>query len=167
MKTLKSIATVLGLFLAIALQAQVTVNVNVGTPPAWGPAENTQVRYYYLPDVEAYYDVPSAQFIYYSGGVWVHRKYLPSQYRNYDLYGGYKVIMTDYHGNTPYVQFKEHKVQYAKGYHGSPQKTIGVRPGQGQSNGKGNPGNIKAPGKGSPKGMNKSQGSGGGKGHKK
>jgi len=167
MKALKLIATGLGLFLAIALQAQVTVNVNVGTPPAWGPAENTQVTYYYLPDVEAYYDVPSAQFIYYSGGVWVHRKYLPTRYRSYDLYGGYKVIMTDYHGKTPYTHFKEHKMKYAKGYHGHPQKTIGERPGQGHSTNKGHPGNSKASGKGNPKSMNKSKGHGGGKGHKK
>jgi hypothetical protein len=179
MKTLKIIVSVLGLFLAISLQAQVTVNVNVGTPPAWGPAENTQVRYYYLPDVEAYYDVPSAQFIYYSGGLWVHRKYLPSRYKSYDLYGGYKVVMSDYHGSAPYTHFKEHKMKYAKGYHGHPQKTIGEKPGQGHSNDKGNPGNIKTTGKGNPKGMNKSpdkgnpkgmsksSGKGGGKGHKK
>jgi len=41
--------------------------------------------------------------------------------------------MTDYHGNTPYVHFKDHKTKYGKGYHGKPQKTIGEKPGKGHS----------------------------------
>ncbi|TRZ48013.1 hypothetical protein D4S03_10485 [bacterium] len=57
-------------------------------------------------------------------------------------------------------------MKYAKGYRGHPQKTIGERPGQGHSNDKGHQGNSKATGKGNPKSMNKSQGHGGGKGHK-
>ena len=124
------------LFLAISLHAQVSVNVNIGVPPPWGPVGYTTVRYYYLPDVEAYYDVQSSMFIYYGGGVWVHRAYLPAQYKNYDLYGGYKVVMKDYHGNAPYAHFKEHKVKYAKGYHGGPQRTIGERPGKGHPDSK-------------------------------
>ncbi len=87
-------------------------------------------RYYYLPDVEAYYDVQSSMFIYYEGGVWVHRGYLPARYRNYDLYGGYKVVMTDYRGNTPYTHFAEHKTKYGRGYHREAQRTIGERPGR-------------------------------------
>ncbi|MDO8928397.1 MAG: hypothetical protein Q7W54_05345, partial [Bacteroidota bacterium] len=118
MKALKFIIIGILLFFATSGQAQISVNVNLGAPPLWGPAGYTDVQYYYLPDVEAYYDVPSSQFIYFSGGTWVHRTYLPSRYRNYDLYNGYKVVMTDYRGNTPYTYFKEHKVKYAKGYKG-------------------------------------------------
>ena len=51
-------------FIAIAAQAQVSVNVNLGTPPIWAPADREEVQYYYLPDIDAYYDVPSARFIY-------------------------------------------------------------------------------------------------------
>jgi hypothetical protein len=128
MKTLKLIVIALGLFLAGSIQAQVSVNVNIGSPPMWGPAGYSYVQYYYLPDVEAYYDVPSSMFIYQSGGVWIHRTYLPARYRHYDLYNGYKVVMTDYHGNTPYTHYKEHKYKYAKGYRGPSQKSIGNRP---------------------------------------
>lgn len=108
--------------------AQVSVNVNIGTPPPWGPAGYTEVRYYYLPDVEAYYDVQTAMFIYYGGGTWVRRTYLPVRYRSYDLYSGYKVVMTDYHGDAPYVHFRDYKKKYARGYHKEAQKTIGERP---------------------------------------
>ena len=94
----------------------------------WGPVGYTGARYYYLPDVESYYDVQSSMFIYYSGGAWIHRAYLPERYRGYDLYGGYKVVMKDYRGNAPYTHFNEYKKKYTRGYHGETQRTIGVRP---------------------------------------
>lgn len=121
------------LLLTGTVHAQVVVNVNIGSPPQWGPAGYSEVQYYYLPDVEAYYDVHSSMFIYNTGGTWVHRKYLPRQYRNYDLYNGYKVVMSDYRGNTPYTHFSEHKARYSKGYRGDPQKNIGEKPGKGGS----------------------------------
>lgn len=135
MKTLKLLVLLILLFLAGTTQAQVSLNVNVGSPPLWGPAGYSNVQYYYLPDVEAYYDVPSSMFIYQSEGNWIHRKYLPVRYRNYDLYSGYKVVMTDYHGKQPYYNHKDYKIKYAKGYHGPAQKNIGAKPGKGSPNG--------------------------------
>jgi hypothetical protein len=132
MKTLKLIVIATVLFVAVTVQAQVSVSINF-SPPSWGPVGSNQVRYYYLPDVEAYYDVQSSMFIYYNGGTWVHRAYLPERYRNYDLYGGYKVVMNDYHGNKPYSNFNDHKRKYYKGYRGQSQRTVGVRPGKGNS----------------------------------
>lgn len=128
MKTIKLILIGVGLFFASQTQAQISVNIHLGKAPMWGPAENTQVRYYYLPDIEAYYDIQSEMFIFYSGNRWIRSTYLPRQYRNYDLYNGYKVIMTDYRGNKPYIYYKEHKTKYAKGYRDHDQRTIGQRP---------------------------------------
>jgi len=135
MKILKSLLLGTALLLAGATQAQVSISVNIGSPPLWGPIGYTDVQYYYLPDVEAYYDLRSSQFIYLTAGEWVHRTYLPIRYRNYDLYNGYKVVMTDYRGNTPYVHFRDHKIKYAKGYHGQPQKNIGEKPGKAKQHG--------------------------------
>jgi hypothetical protein len=133
MKTIK-LFSVLGLVLFTGIaQAQLTVNISIGTPPQWGPIGYTDVRYYYLPAVEAYYDVQTTTFIYYSDGVWVRRYNLPSRYRSYDLYGGYKVVMSDYRGETPYVHFADQKTKYNRSYRGIPQRTIGEKPGQGNS----------------------------------
>ncbi|NTW24306.1 MAG: hypothetical protein HGA37_06375 [Lentimicrobium sp.] len=129
MKTLKVVITGLAIIISYGLQAQVSVNVNIGSPPQWGPAGYSDVQYYYLPDVYSYYDVRSSMFIYQSNGVWIRRAYLPPRYRNYDLYGGYKVVMRDYHGNTPYVHYRDHKHKYAKGYRGPAQRNIGTKPG--------------------------------------
>ena len=131
MKTLKLAALGIVLFLSITAKAQVSVNVNVGSPPAWGPQGYEHDRYYYLPDVEAYYDVQTAMFIYMVDGRWEHHAHLAGQYRDYDLYGGYKVVMTDYRGDRPYDNFKEYHSRYAKGYRGAPQKTIRERPARG------------------------------------
>jgi hypothetical protein len=133
MKALKLIVAGMALLLAGAVQAQVAVNVNIGTPPLWGPVGYTEVRYYYLPDVESYYDIQAAMFICYVEGQWVHRANLPSRYKSYDLYDGYKVVLTDYYGNAPYINFTDHKTKYVKGYRGPAQKTYGEKPEKGKS----------------------------------
>jgi len=140
MKTMKLIIIGL-LFLGTgSIQAQVSVNVNIGTPPPpvvvvkpqpkvvvvsppeWGPAGYDNMEYYYLPDIQVYYDIRLAQYIYFGGGKWIRSPRLPAYCRNYNLYNGYKVVLTDYHGNSPYVYFNAHKVKYYKGYKGKPQK---------------------------------------------
>lgn len=124
MKTLR--LSLLGILLVVsnALMAQVTVTI--GSPPAWGPVGYAGARYYYLPDVEAYYDIQSSQFIYYQPTGWVYASRLPSRYKHYNLYNGYKVVMTGYRGNTPYDHFTAHKRDFKKGsYHGEKQKTNG------------------------------------------
>jgi hypothetical protein len=134
MKALKFLVIGTLLLFAGSVQAQISVRLNLGTPPQWGPSGYSDVRYYYLPDVEAYYDVQSSMFIYSNGVSWVKRSSLPTRYRNYDLYGGYKVPMSDYRGTRPYSDFRKHKVQYAKGYRGQAQRNIGERPERVNSN---------------------------------
>lgn len=113
MKSLKLLLIVGTFFIIGIAQAQIGVSINVGTAPAWGIRGNVS-RYYYLPDVESYYDVESSMFIYNDGGVWVHRAYLPERYRGYDLYHGNRIMMTDYHGNSPYSHYEEHRMRYGR-----------------------------------------------------
>jgi len=126
MKTIKFL--VLGMILAFAgtAQGQVSVNFHIGTAPAWGPRGYDNVRYYYLPDVEAYYDVNTAMFIYISGNTWIRRSYLPSRYRGYDLYHGRKVVMNNYHGNSPYYNHKVYRAKYGRANQGN-QQNMGNR----------------------------------------
>jgi hypothetical protein len=46
--------------------AQVRVNINIGSQPVWGPVGYDHVDYYYLPDIETYYYVPTRQFVYFN-----------------------------------------------------------------------------------------------------
>lgn len=115
MKSLKLIIIGIMLFLTSAVQAHVKDSVSKGLPPAWGLIGYSEVRYYFLPDLETYYDIQTSMFIYYKRGQWVHSTKLPKQYKNYDLYGGYKVAITDYVGETPYTYFNVHRTKYSKG----------------------------------------------------
>lgn len=140
MKTIKLFITAFLFFAGSTTQAQISVNVNIGTPapvvvespkvviaspPEWGPVGYDEVEYYYLPDIQVYYDIRLSQYIYFGNGKWIRSRNLPSRCRNYDLYHGYKVVLTDYHGHSPYSHFNNHKVKYHKGYKGKPQKCRG------------------------------------------
>lgn len=168
MKTLKFLLTGLCFIAFSQMNAQVSVNVNIGSPPAWGPAGYSEVRYYYLPDIDTYYDVTTGQYIYVTNGNWVRANTLPVVYRNYNLYSGYKVVLNDYRGATPYVYYKTHKVKYPHGYRPGPQRTVGLPPGQAKklrvapAPGRGNVVVVKEKGKG-PKGHGHGPGHGHGK----
>jgi hypothetical protein len=125
MKTLKLIAVGMILLVSSSIQAQVSVNLNIGTAPSWGPYGYSQAEYYYLPDVQAYFDIRASQFIFFGNGRWLRSRYLPRQYRNYDLNTGYKVVLNNYHGNRPYTNFHNDRKRYYKGYRHGDQRTIG------------------------------------------
>lgn len=117
MKNLKRILLIAILFASVgATQAQVSVNVNIGSRPVWCPEEEySTVDFYYLPEVQSYYDVRSSQFVYLSQGRWIRNKNLPSRYRSYDLRKSKRVSLKGYKGNAPYAHFHNHeKVIYVK-----------------------------------------------------
>jgi hypothetical protein len=60
--------------------------------PQWAPDYNSVVRYYYLPDIEVYYDLSLREFVYLSNGRWMYSRVLPPVYSYYDLYPGNVVV---------------------------------------------------------------------------
>src|SRR6187399_893806 len=131
--------------------AQVSVNVNIGSQPTWGPIGYDYVDCYYL---------PKHQFVYLSNGQWIFATSLPSRYRSYNLYSGYKVVINE---PKPYLHYTTHKVTYAK-YKGNNGKQVIIRnsndpkyyvvKGHPKYNG-GNNGNGKGNGNGGGKGKGK------------
>lgn len=108
----------LAMFSITSAHAQVAVSVNIGAAPAWAPAGYAPADYYYLPEINAYYDAPRVQFIYVSGGRWVRAARLPVAYRHYDLHRAPKVVIHDYHGMAPYKYCHDHKARYYKEHPG-------------------------------------------------
>ncbi len=98
-------------FLSFRSSAQVHVNINIGSQPSWGPEGYDYAEYYYLPDVECYYNVPKRQFIYMNNGRWNFSLSLPSRYRDYDLNNGYKVVINS---RNAYYNFDNDRVRYAR-----------------------------------------------------
>ena len=111
MKSIKiAILIIILSLLSNVMFAQVSVGINIGIPVA--------ARYYYLQDIEAYFDIQASMYIYHSGSRWIHARVLPSSYGHYDFNNGHKVIINDYRGNSPYIYFKHHRTQFPKGHYG-------------------------------------------------
>jgi hypothetical protein len=112
-RTLTTLSAILVITTAsvVSANAQVSVNVNIGAQPMWAPVGYASAEYYYLPDIECYYNVPRRQFVYLSGPNWVFSYNLPSRCRGYDLYSGYKVVCA---GPRPYTNFYHDREAYAR-----------------------------------------------------
>ncbi|MHC1781060.1 MAG: hypothetical protein AB9922_12580 [Bacteroidales bacterium] len=89
--------------------AQISVRINIGNQPMWGPYGYDYVEYYYLPEIDVYYYVPGRQFIYFENGHWVRRHYLPKRYRGFDLYSAIKYIINE---SRPYHRHDYYKSRF-------------------------------------------------------
>lgn len=115
---MKKLIIALGLGLTIAMfntssiEAQhVSVNINLDIQPAWGPSGYHYADFYYIPELNIYYDVNHGLFVYLSGRRWVSNIYLPKKYHKYDFYLMHKVVLNDIYN--PWVHNKYHKRSYA------------------------------------------------------
>jgi hypothetical protein len=91
-------------------QVGISLNFNVDRQPVWGPTGYDHVEYYYLPDIEAYYNVPQHMFYTNERGRWVGRSRLPSRFHNFDFYHSYKVVVNE---REPYRQHDKYRDQYS------------------------------------------------------
>jgi hypothetical protein len=98
------------IYKAADAQVRVSLNVNVGSQPQWGPSGYDHVDYYYMPDLDVYYNVPSRTYTYLQGNHWVTVNAVPSQYRNYDFYKGYKVVVNE---QNPWKHNDNYRTRYA------------------------------------------------------
>ena len=114
-KYLLTILVVTAFFFSSDLTSQVRVNLNVnlGVRPTWGLPGNYSGDYYYLPEIDSYYDIPRHQFIYFDGFGWVFASALPYQFRDYDLYNGYKVVINE---PRPYLNNQMYRQRYSRYY---------------------------------------------------
>ncbi len=89
------------------VQAQ---EININIQPAWGPIGYDYAEFYYIPEIDVYYDVINQLFYYYSGGRWVGAHFLPVKYRKYDLYNMYKVVLNG--EPQPWLFNRDHRRAY-------------------------------------------------------
>jgi hypothetical protein len=79
------------IYKAADAQVRVNLNVNLGTQPKWAQSNYEQVNYYYLPDLDMYYNVPNRTYTYLQGRRWVTVNAVPQ----HDFNRGYKVVVND------------------------------------------------------------------------
>ena len=91
---LLSFVTLIYFFIGCETSAGVTQS-NQYTNPSWAPAYSPGVRYYYLPDIETYYDLSNRDFIYLNNGQWLFSNNLPYMYSDYDLNSGFAIYLNN------------------------------------------------------------------------
>lgn len=99
---------------AKSADAQVSVNINIGSQPSWGPSGYDYARYYYMPELDVYYDVSSRHYVYLQGSSWVTHASLPRRHRGIDLYRTRKVVIND---SYPWKRHKHHRSHYSHRSH--------------------------------------------------
>lgn len=108
---LSALIASLSLFLQ-PVKAQSTVKINIEVQPAWGPTGYEQADYYYLPEINSYYEVAKKRYVYENDGRWKFSKTLPAKYKTHDVYKMYKVVINE---PTPYKNNLRHRNEY-QGY---------------------------------------------------
>ncbi|NUY79769.1 hypothetical protein HUK80_02595 [Flavobacterium sp. MAH-1] len=73
---------------------------------------NCQIRYYYYPNLEAYFDNLNSIYIFKDKGIWVKEKEIPSGYRGYGLFNKAHIAINDYDDEDPTQFLEAHRKKY-------------------------------------------------------
>ena len=105
------------------------VSFNYSNAQPQANSENTdsgykyeEVRYYYFPNMEAYYDAKVGMYLYVEDGEWIESEVLEPKSRGYSLKNGAYVMIKDYLGDEPYAMLREHKRLYPADYSSRPKR---------------------------------------------
>lgn len=112
-KLFYSIALIAVVFFALPSTAQISIQINVGSQPQWGPSGYDYARYYYMPEYDMYYDVLHERYVYWDYNRWVQQPVLPARYHHLDLYRTYKVVVNDVHPWTQHQYYRNKYYSYA------------------------------------------------------
>jgi hypothetical protein len=93
-----------------------TVSTGSYENPQWAPPYYSGARYYYLPDLELYYDLGTREYIYLMDGQWNFSPYLPTMYRDYDLSNGFCVVL-DVNVYRPWLHYQYYISHYPRYYY--------------------------------------------------
>ena len=93
----------------------VNINLNI---PTWAPQYDNvnQVQYYYLPDIESYYDVYNREFVCFENGNWIFAPQLPQRYAWYDFNNSFSVVL-DYSAREPWRYHNFYVEHYPRNYY--------------------------------------------------
>jgi len=131
-KLFKIIASSFILLITISASTTSTAQVSVGVGvnirlPFWAPtyANVDRVRYYYLPDIECYFDVWNQEFVYLQDGNWMFASQLPQSYAGYDFNANPFVVVLDWNVHEPWMHFHYYVAHYPKFYYRTVYKNEG------------------------------------------
>ena len=117
---MKSLYLTLGIILTINInstaQSNVYPDLNLEATTILENEMATDIRYYYYPNLQAYFDTETLTYLYSKNKEWVESTRIPAGHMGYSIYNNKKVAITDYLGDTPYEFIEDHKKQYPAQY---------------------------------------------------
>lgn len=109
----KSVYVIALLVILVGNLTNAQENSEVNYAPEVNTASTYRIaKYQYLPNLEAYYNKETSEYIFKNNGEWKVGKEIPSGYRGYSIYNGYRVDITDYFDDKPYEKLAYHKKQF-------------------------------------------------------
>jgi hypothetical protein len=84
------------------------------------PTTFVEVRYYYYPNLEAYFDTKIAMYIFKKDGQWTKSETIDTSYRGYSIKNGAYVMLKNFTEDEPYAYIEEHKRTYPADYSSRP-----------------------------------------------
>ncbi len=95
--------------------AQIRVNVNIGTPVRQSPWYATDDNYYYLPEQGVYYNVNRRMYVFQNNNQWVYAPNLPGSYRGFNWKKSHYVQVRD---RVPFNYHNAYASRYDRNYRG-------------------------------------------------
>lgn len=113
MKKVNKICIVLLVFIAQITSAQKQKPEAV---PLLNPETNCLLRYYYFPNLEAYFDTQKKIYYYKEDGNWITGDEIPNGYRGYSLFNKIYVYINDYDDDNicQFITLHKKKFPYTK-----------------------------------------------------
>lgn len=109
-KSLQLFSTLLVfVFNTVSAQENTTENTSISSMKE---TTTEMFRYYFYPNYEAYYDNKTSLYIFKENGKWIQNKEIPTAFRGYSVYNNYKVEITDYNGEIPFLNIVENKKSF-------------------------------------------------------
>lgn len=133
MKNLKFVVCIIASLIPLMIQSQIELRNTVAELRNTVNAEKEcrlpkdtmtlkAIRYYYYPNLNAYYDKKYSYFIFKQNGEWIKNDKIASNYRGYSAFNNYHVEIVDYFSERPYELLDLHKKVYPCDFTGRIQK---------------------------------------------
>ena len=103
-----------GLFIVFSIQSGFTQtrDKNIKEVPIYNSINHCQLRYYYYPNLDAYFDTQKKIFYFKEKGDWKTAEQIPNGYRGYSMYNNYSLFITDYDDDNICQFINVHKKKY-------------------------------------------------------
>ena len=100
------------------------VNVQSNKKETAETSSFVEVRYYYYPNLQAYFDTKVAMYLFKEDGEWVESEKIAPTLMGYSLKNGQYVMLEGYTGEEPYEFIEEHKAKYPADFSSRPKRDV-------------------------------------------